>query len=381
MPAYAPYDEEQPPISPWATRDVYGNPLPIPDSYGIQDAPPYGFQRIQSPPLVGRPIQDAPPYGFIDPQEEDYYTSTNPALAGDKFAPYSEGSVAFSEPSDQGVRYPIATPAIEGRQVGTLGDITPDFQRALDEMAARDRQKQNPIYSQNDLSRIERNQIEDAGPNPAAIEQAIRLQGVLEYNNLKAQGVPDAEAHRQAAPKIYFNHPAAMASAMNHSVVDENPSITTIPVPGGNAILSNGRLHSVLKTPAEKVVPVPKVVVPPDIKELQANNRILVRDAVQNYNDKKKELRKATTPDDQSRFGREALAARDELERLMKVGVNLSTNYPNATPPASTNIVQKALTPPPAEDEMVPVTGPDGVRGRVPRSKLDAAIKQGYKER
>lgn len=252
---YDPYTEpymEEDRISPWATRDIYGNPLPIPEQYGIQDAPAAGFSYEQ--------IRDAPPYGFRYPLPnpraalgsggEDYYTLSNKAFAGDKFAPGSEGSVAFDEPSRGGVRYPIALPA-SGGQVGSFGAPTADWQRVINEMIERDRPAQTARYNA-EVARVDRNEIADAGEDPVKVQQAIRVRGTLKYNRLIADGATPQEALRLTANELYFNHPAAQVSAMNHAMTSEIPQISEVPLTGGTAILANGKYRAFNRIPTPK---------------------------------------------------------------------------------------------------------------------------------
>ena len=224
------------------------------------------------------------PYDPYD--EEDYYTLSNPALAGDRFAPYSEGAVAFDQPSEQGVRYPIATPNTGG-QVGSFGAVTPDFQRALDEMAARDRPRSDELYGAQ-IARAERNRIEDAGSDPAAIQQAIRLQGLFEYRGDLARGVPAVEAMRRAAPKLYYNHPLATVSAFKSSET-EPQEITEIPMTGGNAILAGGKYRAFNRIPNGKDLGA-------ELDKKEAGEDVLA--AMREYNTAKKGLYGGLMPPD-----------------------------------------------------------------------------------
>ena len=312
-----------------------------------------------------------------DPYDEegDYYY-TLPSSDGDRFAAGSGSAVAFDEPTANGIRFPIATP-----QAGSfdLGAVPPDLIRTPEQSAA--------AYASRDqynaeLARAERNRFdEQMQQDPQAVQQAVRMKGLLKYQQLVRDGANPAEAIRLAAPELYFNHPQATVQATRMATPVLTPSISTVAVPGGTAVLNNGRLHSVLKTPVVKPAPVAKDVPPPELKAEQSNNSTRIQEAQKEYNRQAAALLKASTPEEKSSIGRAALAARDELDRLMSNRVVLSTNYPRPSIQAPPSVVQQALTPPPAEDDMVPVIGPDGVRGRVPRSKLDAAIKQGYKER
>lgn len=183
-------------------------------------------------------------------EDEDYYTLANPAFAGDRFSPYSEGAIAFDEPSRGGVRYPVAAPA-SGGQVGTLGAFTPDWQRVIDEMVARDKPAADRQY-QNELARAERNDIADAGPDPKAIEAAIQYQGVRMFQQLVADGASPAEASRLAAPKLYYRHPQAMSYAMRGDDIPTVPSISTVPVGNRQALFVDGKYRTTVPVPVTK---------------------------------------------------------------------------------------------------------------------------------
>ncbi len=182
------------------------------------------------------------PYDPYD--EEDYYNS-----GGERFSPGSETAVAFDEPSAGGVRYPIATPRGGSFDFSTVAPgliRTPEQSRAAYDSISQ---------YQAELARADRNRLEEMQQqDPAALQAAVRLQGLMKYRNLIQNGTNPAEAIRLAAPELYFNHPQATALATHQAPPAINPTISTVAVPGGNAILSNGKIHSVLKTPVERVI-------------------------------------------------------------------------------------------------------------------------------
>lgn len=65
-----------------------------------------------------------------------------------------------------------------------------------------------------------------------AIEAATRLEGMLGYDADRKAGIPVMEALTKWSPKMYFNHPAAVASLMRSSAAGKAapfvPSATTI---------------------------------------------------------------------------------------------------------------------------------------------------------
>lgn len=280
-----------------------------------------------------------------DPYEdEDYYTLSNPLLAGELFAPYSEGAVAFSEPSAGGVRYPVALPA-SGGQVGSLGAVTPQWQRAVDEIIEQNRPAQQRQYNM-EVDRAVRNKVEEM--NPANAQDAIRLRGLLKFQNLTRDGMDSAEAIRQVAPELYFNHPQATALAMREVPSMDMPNITTIPFGDNEALFVDNKYRTTLRNP-------PKKDAMRDLELKEAGEE--VTQAMRDLNTLLKSP--FATPEQISEARRNVASTRSNRRNLVR---GVQTPSIQAT-----------------NDDMVPVISPSGQRGRVPRSKLDAAKKAGYK--
>ena len=260
-----------------------------------------------------------------DPYEdEDYYTLTNPAFRGDRFAPGSEGAIAFDAPTIGGVRFPVAAPATGG-QVGTMGAFTPDWQRVIDEMAERDRPMNDRRFG-NEMDRKFRNEIEDAGNDPANVQQAIRLQGLMKYRTLIANGAAPAEAIRQAAPELYFNHPQATALATRPQESLIPPSITEVPLTGGaTAVLANGRYRTLNRLPVVKDMEA-------ELNRTEGNER--VTQAIRALNT----AQKALLPDDALIKLRER-----ELEEARQSRRASTRSGSTLTPPATTKTLTKEI--------------------------------------
>lgn len=181
-----------------------------------------------------------------------------------------------------------------------------------------------------------------------AEQAAIRFGGLQKYRSLIAGGATPQEAMRLAGTEMLFNHPSALA-VHSRSLQEKSPFTPSVKNIDGR---NYENLREGVWTP-QKNATAAKEVMPPDLKMRQD----LLRE----------ELKRTTS-------GPLGVAADPkvvaDLERKLMEG---STNWMGK---AEAPQVSTAPT-----DDMVPVTSPDGSPGKVPRSKLDAAKKAGYKVR
>jgi len=267
---------------------------------------------------------------------QDYYTT--PASPGDALSSESGRAVAFDDPAANGIRYPMATPQSGSWQP----DAAPSLNGAnggtyvpgSENLPALPGGGYNQAYAADELK-------QQSGGNPHAVQEAIRLQGLREYEKLIAGGATNSEAMRLAAPKLYFNHPQAMNSAMKFAGTGIEPKVTAIPVPGGTAVFdSNGRLHSVVKNPIQRAAPVVKDVVPPDVKQLQKNKNTEIDLAKGDIVRANKKLDAAVSDEDKLKAANDVLAAKKAFKKLGGEAVVASTNYPHAGPQPPAGIMQ-----------------------------------------
>lgn len=258
----------------------------------------------------------------------------------DQIAPGYGSAVAFDIPRDDGLRYPIATP-----QAGTF-----DFGAVPSRLIRTPEQSQAAYDAQDrykmEMDRVLRNQVEDA--NPTSVQDAVRLRGLLKFQQLTRDGMDSAAAIRMVAPELYFNHPQATAMATRDIPSMGMPTIQTIPVGDNEALFVDNKYRTTLRTPPKK----------DPISELESKE---ANEAVTQAMRELANLQKSALPDDEKiNAARKALDAARGLRR---------------------DVVRGIRTPaiPEAQDDMVQVISPSGQRGRVPRSKLDAAKKAGYK--
>lgn len=262
----------------------------------------------------------------------------------DQIAPGYGSAVAFDIPREDGLRYPIATP-----QAGTF-----DF-GAVPSRLIRTPEQSQAAYDARDqykmeMDRVLRNQIEES--NPASVQDAVRLRGLLKFQQLTRDGMDSAAAIRMVAPELYFNHPQATAMATREIPSMSTPSLTTVPVGDNEALFVNGKYRTTLRTPAKKD-PIG------ELESKEANEA--VSQAMRELANVQKSSIPGLAPD---------AAAVEAARRNLEAARSLRRD-----------VVRGVKTPavPETKDDMVAVISPSGQRGRVPRSKLDAAKKAGYK--
>ncbi len=279
------------------------------------------------------------PEDGVDEQGDPYYTL--PDNPDDKLAAGSRGSVAFSEPDQNGLRYPVATPELGSWQPDAApspeslnGVNGGTYVPGSEKLAALPGGGYNQAYAADELK-------SQYGNDPHALQSAIRFQGLQEYKKLIDGGASDSEALRLAAPKLYFNHPAAMNTALKFAGTQNPNGIRSVPVPGGVAILNpNGTIHSVGWDKTPKVVP---EKIPPDAK-------FAVADATDEVKDLNKSLRDINTSVATGKMDEaEAKPMRDKIATQLQAArenrMKLSTNWMNRTGPQAPDSDAKTLTP------------------------------------
>lgn len=85
-------------------------------------------------------------------------------------------------------------------------------------------------------------------------DAAIRFQGAREYDQLLSEGVPNEEAIRQTAHRMFYNDPAAFSSALRLAPTPEpeKPKLMNV---GGNllSISPDGTVSNLFTSPAEEL--------------------------------------------------------------------------------------------------------------------------------
>jgi hypothetical protein len=210
-----------------------------------------------------------------DPYEE-YDTYAQPGWTPDRYsyntnrteglAPGYGNAVAFDEPNAEGLRYPIATP-----RSGSWEPPAPAPRPEFTSGGAR------ILYGTENMPALPGGGINEAyaaeqrglqGDNQQATQQAIRLQGLMEFQALTRGGMDSAEAIRKVAPKLYFNAPQATELSLRPPKVSQikqlqPPQMITNP-DGSKYVTSPGggwQYVAPMKAPA-----VPKEVQPLDQK-------------------------------------------------------------------------------------------------------------------
>ncbi len=221
-----------------------------------------------------------------------------------------------------------------------------------------------------------------------AYVQAARLQGRDEFQRLLKSGVPPADAFAQVAPNLFAGDNAGMARALR-------PTRRTAPVPPGGTASVRINKHPVTgeelsisiinpNGSAQRTTDIKKPVPqePPDHKVAQENLRRQLDSDYKQFNADQAILRKPNEePEIQAAAARRALQTQQhikEAERKLQEG---STNWQSRATSAPVIPASPMSNTKSASDQMVAVVSPDGKRGSIPKSKLEAALKAGYKAR
>lgn len=196
-------------------------------------------------------------------------------------------------------------------------------------------------------------------------ERAIREQGYKEFQDLVSSGAKPEEALRRVAPKLYYNDPAHMATALKATASTALPQIPTqlnaVPAlgPNGEAIANvifdpaKGTIHSSYPN-------IPRL--PPDVQLDIRESSAEIADLRKQLGAQRKVRAEAITDKDRS-------AAAGEIAQLEKALADAQGRRKSLYHPE-----QKSA---PAADEKVMVMK-DGKKFRLPKSQLKEAEAAGY---